>query len=70
MWVHLKNGRSFYFADAMTIWRQEDELHVRGKRKVRIATFHCDAVASYYSSDVDVTTYTAKDIVDRMEIPE
>ena len=58
MWVHLKNGRSFYFAAATEISETEDgETRVTGKRGRWISSFRTDAVACYFSGNEDVTTF-------------
>lgn len=54
MWVHLKNGRSFYFRDAKTIDDNDGDVNIYGNRNKWIATFKSDAVACYFREGVDV----------------
>lgn len=71
MWVHLKNGRSFYFKDGdhMQTGEEElgDEMWVCDGEGNLLATFKTDAIACYFDDSVDVTTFGP---TDKLEVPE
>lgn len=69
MWIHLKNGRSFYFKDGKNteIDMLYAELWVMNEGGEVIATFNWDSVATFFSEGVDVTTFGP---TDKLEVTE